>query len=393
MLVERYGCLGGMAHAGEVHPFMANHAGKICLDKPIYTDWLRAMRPYFAPESKESQLESNEAAGRDRWISKEIAMLAAEDLCLEAGVDLLYHHTLSAAATDNGAIQAIALHSKSGLCAVKAKIFVDCTGDADLAALAGAPFEEGGPSGYGQPMTLCFKLSYVDRARMPSRQEMSELYRAAKQRGDVDCPREDILFFTWFEDDVVHFNTTRVIQRRATSGADMSAAELEGRRQLRQLLGFFRAAVPGFEQCRIHSIAQQIGVRESRRVLGRAYLTRADFDACAKFEDAIARVNYNIDIHNPDGSGTTHVRLPEGEWYEIPYGCIVPREIGNLLVGGRPISVDHAVHSSMRVMPPACSIGQAAGMAAAMCVEQKRQPAALDGREVRRRLAEQGAFL
>ena len=104
-------------------------------------------------------------------------------------------------------------------------------------------------------------------------------------------------------------------------------------------------------------------------------------------------MRYSIDIHNPDGSGTEIVRLPAGEWYEIPYGCIVSKDIDNLLIGGRPISVDHAIHSSMRVMPPACTVGQAAGLAAALAVERGCVPGEVDGIEVRQKLVERGARL
>jgi len=177
------------------------------------------------------------------------------------------------------------------------------------------------------------------------------------------------------------------------SGIELSEAELEARRQTRQLLDFFRTRVPGFEEARLHSMGHHIGVRETRRVRGLAHVTREDFVTCRKYPDAIARVNYNIDIHNPDGAGTEHLHLPEGEWYEIPYGCIVPRDSDNLLVGGRPISVDHAVHSSMRVMPPACTIGQAAGMAAAEAARSGQSPTMLDGSSIRAKLVQAGAPL
>lgn len=381
LLVERYSCLGGMASVGEVHPFMDNHVNGKPLDGPVYTDWIEAMKKY-AP-----------AAGSDRFISKDIAAIAAEDLVLEAGCAILYHHVLADALTEQGAISRITLLSKSGFTAVRAKIYVDCTGDADLAARAGCEYEQGGPTGYCQPMTLCFKLSHVDKTRQPDGREINRLYDEARKRGEIQCPRENILKFNWFDDDVVHFNTTRVIRKNGISGAELSEAEIEARAQLRQLLAFFRNHVPGYENCRIHSIANHIGVRETRRVRGLAYLTRADFEAARKFPDAITRVNYPVDIHNPDGSGTELVHLPKGEWYEIPYGCIVAKDTNNLLIGGRPVSVDHAVHSSMRVMPPACTIGQAAGLAAALAAQRKCMPCELDGREIRKILVENGAPL
>ncbi len=381
LLVERYGFLGGMAVSGEVHPFMPNHLSDQPLDGPVYTEWVEKMREYWPRE------------GKERHISKDTAMLAAEDLCLEAGVNLLYHHHLADVLVSDGAIDALVLFSKSGLTAAKAKVYIDCTGDADLAARAGCECEVGGPSGHCQPMTLCFKLSHVDRSRSPDRNEITRLYNEARDRGEIDCTRENVLLFDWLEDDVVHFNTTRILHRDGTSGADLSSAETEGRQQMRQFFQFFQSHVPGYENAQIHSVAAHIGIRETRRVRGMAYLERGDFEEGRKFRDAIARVRYPIDIHNPDGTGTEIIRLPEGEWYEIPYGCIVAKDMNNLLIGGRPISVDHAVHSSMRVMPPACTVGQAAGLAAALAVEQGCTPGELDGVEIRQKLIEQKARL
>jgi hypothetical protein len=325
-------------------------------------------------------------------ISKEAAMLAAEDLVLESGASLLFHHTLVDVLRDGARITHAIVNSKSGFGAIAAKAFVDCTGDADLAALAGCEFEQGGPSGNCQPMTLCFKMSHVDRGRVPWG-EVNKLYAEARAKGEVVNHRENILHFTWMDDDVVHFNTTRVIRKSGTNGLELSEAELEARRQLRQLLVFFRTKVPGFEKAELYSIAHHIGIRETRRVRGLACLTRKDFEQCSKFPDAIARVNYPIDIHNPDGSGTEHAKVPKGDWYEIPFGCVVAKDSQNLFVGGRPISVDHAVHSSMRVMPPAVTVGSAAGMGAAMLAGKGCSSHELDGCEVREALVAKGAVL
>ncbi len=392
VLIERYGFLGGMAASGEVHPFMPNHAGDTCLDRPVHLEWARAMRNYLAGPATE--VESDEfRSQRDRMISKDAAMLAAEDLCLQAGTQLLYHHWLADVIRDGETITHAVLLSKSGYSAVAAKAFVDCTGDGDLAAVAGCEFGQGGPSGHSQPMTLCFKLAGIDPDRMPPGGEITELYHQARERGEIDCVRENVLMFGWIEPTVMHFNTTRVCHKSGTSGVELSEAEIDARRQVREYLRFFRDHVPGFENAWIYSIAHHIGVRESRRIRGLAEVTKDDFIACRKYPDAIARVRYNIDIHNPDGTGTEHLRLPEGEWYEIPYGCIVAKDAANLLVGGRPISVDHAVHSSMRVMPPACSVGQAAGLAAARVASTGKAPRDLDGEQIRDALKERGAYL
>lgn len=390
LLIEKGGCLGGMATLGEVHPFMPNHLKGEPLDGPVYLEWReRAHQYYYPPGEREAEAPEN----HQQFISKEAAMLAAEDLCLEAGVDLLYHHQLADVLTEEDGIDALVLLSKSGLTAARGRAYVDATGDGDLAALAGCAYEQGGPTGFCQPLTTCFKLSHVDTARIPSREAVNRLYDAARERGEIDCLRENVLFFPWYDDDVVHFNTTRVIHKSATSGQELSEAEIIARRQIRQFVRFLRAEVPGFEKARLHSIAQTVGIRESRRVLGLAYVTKDDYVACRKFDDSIARVHYAVDIHNPDGTGTERIRLPEDEWYEIPFGSVVARDKNNLLIGGRPISVDHAVHSSMRVMPPACTVGQAAGLGAALCARESVTSHELDGRRIHQLLKDGGAPL
>ena len=386
LLVERYAFLGGMATAGEVHPFMPNHVDNEPLDKPVYTDWVKIMHEMRSPDS----IGDN---GRKQFIVKELAALAAEKLCIEAGAEILYHHTFfdTVCADDN--ITHVILYSKSGLTAAKARVFIDCTGDADVAFKAGCECETGNDKGDCQPMTLCFKLSHIDREIMPTRDEVGELYNQARERGEIDNPRHNVLYFDWFDKDILHFNSTRVIEKSALDGKLLSEAEIEGHRQMLQLIDFLRAHVPGFKNAQLHSMGSHIGVRESRRVMGLKKLVLDDFLKARKFNDAVARCNYSIDIHNPYGGGTKFYHVPKGDWMEIPYGCIVARDCKNLCVGGRPISVDHAVHGSTRVMPPACTLGQAAGCAAAMSVAKNCSPHDLDGTEVRGKLVEMGARL
>lgn len=391
LIAERYGCPGGMAVFGEVTPLMFNLVDGQSLDKPVYVDWCRHLHNYKT--EKELAEEPFTEAVPNRPISKAEAMLALEELLLEAGADMLYHHTLFDVIQENGRISAVVFHSKSGLAAVRAKIFVDSTGDGDLAVMAGAPFEYGNEEGFCQPMTTCFKLEHADRALIPTRAEVAKLYEEAKARGEIDCPRENVLFFFMDAEDVVHFNTTRIIKKSAVSGTELSEAEIEGRRQIREFIAFLRKHVPGFKNAHLRSVAHHVGVRESRRILGLVFQTKEDFINRAKFADGIAKINYCIDIHNPGGTGTYLLGMTPGDWYEIRYGSLVPRNTSNVLMGCRAISVDHALHSSSRVMPPVCSVGQAAGMAAAMCVEKNCTPAELSGEEVRKNLAAAGARL
>ncbi len=395
LLVEHYGFLGGMATAGEVNPFMSNHLNGASLDTGIFEEWVDRMAAYggMRPGS--------------RVFDPQVARLAAEDLCLEAGVRLLYHHRVAHVEAAAGRINGIVLHSKSGLTAARAQAWIDSTGDGDLAAMAGCEFDYGNEeNGNAQPMTLCFKLKIAREDIPPELQELTA-YRAAMQQapqiqaayqqgkadGRIDCPRENVLMFPGVEDDVIHFNTTRVILRPAIDGVQLSEAEIEGRRQLRQIWQVLREQVPIFRHSRIYSIAPQIGIRESRRIRGRQFVTLADYEQGRTFPDAVARVTYPVDIHNPSGTGTRIVHLPKGRWYEIPWGCLLPNGIDNLAIASRCISADHATHSSFRVMPPVCSLGQAAGTAAAMAVRQGCDISQVDGFALRQSLIAQGRHL
>jgi len=382
LLCEQYGFLGGMASAGLVGPFMWSGLDGDSFDSGVFLEWCHTMEK-MGGMSKDGHT-----------FCHEVAKLAAEKLCLDAGVELLYHVQLDRPLMHERAIACVLMLGKSGLTAHRAGVFVDATGDADLAARAGCVVEYGREEdGQVQPMTLSFDMAGVDVSRMPDRRTISNLYRKAKQDGRMKCPREDVLWFRTLEPDRIHFNTTRIIAQSPIETLSLSAAEIEGRRQVLDHVRFLRGDVPGFEKARLHAIGVTTGVRESRRVRGRAYLTRQDFLSASKFPDGICRVNYEIDIHSPAGEGTEQMRLPPGEWYEIPYGCLVPEGCDNLLVAGRPISVDHAVHSSMRIMPSACTVGQAAGTAAAMAVQEGVAPAEVDGRAVRRSLIGQGVWL
>lgn len=401
LLVEHYGFLGGMATAGEVHPFMPNHLNGRRLDEGIFTDWLDRIKRLQGAMSGDAGWLGN--SGFDPYTAR----LAAEELCLEAGVRLLYHHRPVLVETSGREITAVVLHSKGGLTVARAKVYVDSTGDGDLAALAGCSFEYGeGGSPYVQPMTLCFKLR-VEPKDLPTeyrekgayawvtehRHEIQEAYRKAKKEGRVSNPRGNVLMFPAVDKYVVHFNSTRVQRLSAINGEELSAAEIEGRRQMRELTSFLRAEISIFKNARLHSVAAQIGVRESRRIRGRNYVTRDDFLRAAKFPDGIVRCNYPIDIHSPEGEDTEIVGVPKGEWYEIPFGCLLPRDMDNLVLACRALSADTAVHGSVRIMPPVCSLGQAAGTAAATALEKSVPVCEVDGVELKARLIRNGRNL
>ncbi|MBI2527937.1 MAG: FAD-dependent oxidoreductase, partial [Candidatus Rokubacteria bacterium] len=217
--------------------------------------------------------------------------------------------------------------------------------------------------------------------------------REATAAGELDLPREDILFFGTPHDEEVSVNSTRIGDALGISVWDLTRAEWQARRQMRQIVAFLRRYVPGFEQAYVVQSGVTIGVRETRRILGAYQLTADDVLQARKWDDVIARGTYPIDIHNPAGKGTIIRRVPPGDAYDIPLRCLLPRQVEQLLVAGRCISGTHEAHSSYRVMATAMATGQAAGVCAALAARSGRPPRDVPAPEVQDELRRQGAAL
>jgi hypothetical protein len=243
-------------------------------------------------------------------------------------------------------------------------------------------------------MTLCFRLVNVDLEAFPKvRPTINPLYQSLQKQGLIKNIREDVLIFYTMADGMLHFNSTRVVKKSPVDAFAVTEAEIMAREQAYELYNFLRERIDGFQNSRLIMTAPQIGVRESRMIDGEYLLTGEDLVACRKFEDSIATGNYDIDIHNPEGSGTSHYYFPDGEYYTIPYRSLVPKNSQNLLVAGRCISVDHEAQASIRIMPIVCCLGEAAG--AAVSVAKKRQCALnrMDTQEVQKILRDNGAVI
>ena len=384
ILVERYGFLGGMATAGLVNPFMSWYAGRKPLVAGIFQEMLDRMKAHGGFASRRAP----------HAFDPEVLKLVADQICQEAGVRVRLHTLLTGVAAEGGEIAGVTTESKSGGEQWSAQVYVDCTGDADLAFRAGVPCEEGRESDHlTQPMTLNFRMAGVKLARMPDRKAINRLYDKAKAEGRVRCPRENVLFFYTTRPGVVHFNTTRVTGKSGVSADDLTASELEARRQAHELARFLISDVPGFEKAYLQQSGVQIGVRESRRIRGEYTLTADDVVQARKFPDGIARSNYPIDIHSPTGAGTVIREVPAGDWYEIPYRCLVPQGVDNLLVAGRCVSASHEGQSSLRVMPQCFAMGEAAGTAAAMALQRACSPRDVPAEELREALREHGQIV
>lgn len=331
--------------------------------------------------------------------------LAAMDLLDEAGVRFLFHALASGVLPGPAGPEGVVFETKSGPLAIRAKNIVDCTGDGDVAAWAGAPFAQGRPEdGLTQPMTLMFRLAGFQREAFAAYARahpdqwrgvhgLWDLVRQAAQDGELELPREDILFFGTERPGELLINSTRIIKALGTDVFDLTRAEWEGRRQMRQLTAFFKRYAPGFEQVHVSQSGAAAGVRESRRILGEHVLTADDVLACRTFPDVIARGAYPMDVHNPTGKGTRLTKLPPGAAYDIPLRCLLPQGVERLLVAGRCLSGAHEAHSSYRVMPTAMATGQAAGVCAALAARSGRPPRRVPAAEVQAELAKQGAGL
>ncbi|HEX2950311.1 MAG TPA: FAD-dependent oxidoreductase, partial [Armatimonadota bacterium] len=322
-LVERYGFLGGMATNGFIFPFMPWHAGDREIIRGIWGEMCDRMKQYNAGRAWSYPGDFDVEGLKQIWL----------DMCLQAGVKILFHTLISDTMVENNRVKGIITHSKSGREELSAKLVIDCTGDGDVAARAGAPFEIGrSQDGLMQPMTLHFRLGNVDKTKMPSREDINNLYNQGKAAGKITNPREDLLWFDTSYTDQIHFNTTRVIKVDGTNRDDLTRAEIESRRQTVELFDWITKTIPGFEHAYLLATGPQIGIRESRRIMGEHLVTDEELLNLTKFPDAIALSSYPIDIHNPSGTGTVLKMIPRGEYYSIPYRALVPLQIEGLLV-------------------------------------------------------------
>ena len=389
LLVEQSGFLAGAAGNCLVNPFM-----------PYYTQMeingQNQRVDLSAGLFKEIADRLAEMGGReDNAFDEEYLKLLLDRMTQESAVHVLLHATLDGVGKKGETLTGVTVMTKSGKMTFHGKYYIDCTGDADLSVMAGCPTHLGRDSDHlCQPMTLCFRLANVDQEKFEaSRAMINPLYQKLQAEGKIKNPRENVLVFFHPLKNMLHFNTTRVIRLNPVDPFDQTRAEMEAREQMFELFNFLKTNIPGFENAAIAFSAPQIGVRESRMIDGDHLLTGEEIKACTLFDDAIAAGNYGIDIHSPDGSGTFRYHFPEGEYYTIPYRSLIPKNAENLLVAGRCISSTHEAQASCRIMPIVTTLGEAAGVAAAVACRHDVPVRKADIREIQQILRDNGAFL
>jgi hypothetical protein len=416
ILAERYGFLGGNATAALVMPLMSFHTQTPTKERRGATTLLPTdhgpgeavvggvlAKLLARLVGVGGAIPPTLATGYVVPFDPEWFKIVALDLLDESGVQLLFH-AFASGILGESAVEGAVFETKSGPLAIRAKVTIDCTGDADVAVQAGTPTEVGRADGLVQPMTLMFRMAEFQRTAFEAYVKENpkewrgvhglwDLVRQATAAGELKLPREDILFFATPHEGEVSVNSTRVTRVLGTDVWDLSYAEWMSRRQMRQIAEFLRRYVPGFEKSYVMQSGVNVGVRETRRILGDYQLTADDVLSARKFDDAIARGAYPVDIHNPTGTGTVLKRLPPGEAYDIPLRCLLPQDAEGLLVAGRCISGTHEAHSSYRVMPIVMATGQAAGVTAAISARRGVRPRAISVKEVQHELLRQGASL
>ena len=383
ILIEKYGCLGGMATAGLVYPFMRDYEGgsKKKVNAGLYA---RMLEELFAL--------GGSTASDDRFYKDEIMKIVLDRMVKQAGVKVLFHAKLCEVDFADGTVRSICVTTVSGKIRIRAKIFLDCTGNADLVAQSGLPFEQGrDEDGLCQPMTLCFRLANFDWERLDKKQ-MNAAWAKLKEEGKIKNPREDILIVRSPIGGMVHINATRAIGVDPTDVEAVSDAEMLLREQMLELCLFFRENVPGGEHCEIASSAVESGIRESRRIVGLVRVTAEDLLSTRKFEDSIARGAYKIDIHNPAGTGTYLKSIPNNDYYTIPYRALIPQNTKNLIVAGRSVSSTHEALAAIRIMPITSCMGEAAGIAASLAIDSACALSEIDVKTLQKKLTENGAL-
>jgi FAD dependent oxidoreductase len=399
LLVERYGFLGGMGTAAGVTNFCGLHAnvhGEVrqvvhgvadeLLARLARLDGLNAPHAIF---------------GRTMAQAYDTAAYkcAADEMLLGRGVTLLFHAFACGVVKEGDRIDALVIETKSGRAAVRARIFIDCSGDGDLAALAGVPYEVGDGAGNMLYPTMMFRLAGVDPAQAGEAwRTVPALMEAAERAGRAKFPRKGGMIRPMAHPTEWRVNFTQVksANGRALNGADadeLSAGEIEGRRQALALFDFLKREAPGFADAYIVDMPPQLGIRETRRIASLYQLTGDDVLSCASFPDTIGVNGWPIEAHV---AGDVVWRWPElgsRGFNHLPYRMLVPPGIRNLLVAGRCAGMSHEGQSAARVSGGCFVMGEAAGNAAHLALAGDGAVADIDIGALQRQLERGGAWL
>ncbi|MCF8435207.1 MAG: FAD-dependent oxidoreductase [Ignavibacteriales bacterium] len=381
LLIEHYGFVGGMSTAGMVSPFMKHSINGVSLVEGVFQSIEKEMRKIGG------MIDNGFYANSFRS--------AAFNLLSSANVTVLLHCEIEALKKNEREITEIHLFAEQNRFEIKGKVFIDTTGDAYLVYTGGFNWVKGDEkTGYLQALTLFFRMGGINLVKVAEYASANRhdffnwmdynfnfdkiisvagffsFVKRAINEGRLPKEIEYIFFTTLPESEEGSFNTSNVLGLDGSTSSDLTKAELIGRKQANDVVKLLQDEVPGFENSYLLETATQIGVRETRRAIGDYVVTGIDISSGSKFEDAIARGCYGIDIHGQKGENSRMEHLREGEYYEIPFRSLMVKDADNLLVAGRCISSTREGHSALRIMPTSSATGEAAGAAAALSVRK-----------------------
>jgi ribulose 1,5-bisphosphate synthetase/thiazole synthase len=397
-IAEGQACFGGMGTVGLVPAFMC------------FTDRVNFLADGIGREIYERMKQyadtPRDDPGGSVSINAEALKLVYDDLVQEAAtqgdgtIDFTFHTQVIGIEAEGGHVNAAICAAKSGLFAVEARVFIDGTGDGDLAVWAGAPFEKGDADVQMMPGTLCSLWANVDWDRVSGRQDRM----LAKAFADgVFTVQDRHLPGMWqVGAGIGGGNIGHTFGVDGTDERSLTEALLWGRKSMSEYEAYYKQYLEGFESMTLVATGALLGLRETRRILGDYVLGLDDFRSRAVFEDEIGRYNYPVDIHASTPSTEDFAKFEEefkrlryqsGESYGIPYRTLTPRGLDNVLVAGRCVSSDRYMQGSIRVMPGCYITGQAAGVAASLAVEADADVHAVDIPLLQSRLKDLGAYL
>ncbi|MBE6118979.1 FAD-dependent oxidoreductase [Faecalicoccus pleomorphus] len=432
LLIDQNGYLGGTLTANGVGPMMTFFAGEKQVIQGIGEEIVKRLKERgYSPGHV---YDSTHYISYVTPFSAEGLKIVLDEMAIDSNVTLLYHTYIIGINKNGNTIKSIDIVNKDGISTINAKIFIDATGDGDLAVEAGIPFTLGRESDNAtQPLTMNMKVYGVDTSKLKktvlqnpkkfprlnrdievmkkvealSFVGFEEEFKRAKELGEITIPREDVLFFETSTPGEYIINTTRIINENGASALGLTNAEIIGRKQCEELYKFLIKYVPGFENSKIAYTGPSVGVRGSRQIQGVYKLTGEDLLEQKRFNSVIAHSGYPIDIHNPKGEGTLSVHVNKQEeskeakfdrstfdsYYSIPYEIMITKEIQNLIVTGRCVSASFEAQAAIRTTPTMTALGQAAGTAAALAIQTNQSVNKIDIKNLQNLLIAQGSYI
>ncbi len=385
LLVEGSGMLGGMATTALVGPFMTNYDREAT--RPVVGGLFREICERLEKHAGAILPENTDAPSIhtsfiDHYhhhvtpFNSFTLQILLDEMTAEAGVEVLLYTRFADCVCENGSIKAVILAALEGMSAVSADLYIDCTGNADVAFAAGVPTWKGDEStGIPQPGTLMFEVSGVS------------------DDGYILKPEYPVKAYRTPTEGIYKVNHYRVFGVDATDSRSMTKGHIEARRQVLDAFSVLHNQTPGFENARLAQVGSVLGVRESRHIEGRYKITVEDIASGTKFDDRIAAYAFGMDVHPRTPEMTGNFKIKSANVYYVPYRSMLPVGCDNLIVAGKTVSCESQAAGGIRVMPCAMSMGQAAGAAAVIALKDGSSPADISIEKLQKSLLDHGAIL